>query len=130
LSEQATVTDDLINWSYSKKSASERESVNVLIECIDLQNRKSRDYQNPNSSIKQAHHYRRGIDTIHDMIDQKLKRAQSLIESGAVPNNESLEDTYKDMINYCSFAVSYLRGKMDGQDPTRDAFNHIAPERT
>ena len=39
------------------------------------------------------------------------------------PNFESLEDTYKDMINYASFAVSYLRGKMEGQDTNRDMFN-------
>ena len=64
-------------------------------------------------------HYRRGVDTIHDMIHQKLLRAQSLLEADVGLEErqfESLEDTYKDMINYCSFAVSYLRGKMDGQE--------------
>ena len=50
------------------------------------------------------------------MIHQKLLRAQSLLEADGDVKFESLEDTYKDMINYCSFAVSYLRGKMDGQD--------------
>jgi len=40
----------------------------VLLECAGLQELKSKDYQNPNSSVKQAMHYRRGIDTIHDMI--------------------------------------------------------------
>ena len=50
-------------------------------------------------------------------------RATSLIESGNDPNFESLEDTYKDMINYASFAVSYMRGKMDGQQSGRDMFN-------
>jgi len=29
------------------------------------------------------------------------------------------------MINYASFAVSYMRGKMDGQDPNRDMFNKV-----
>ena len=28
------------------------------------------------------------------------------------------------MINYASFAVSYMRGKMDGQNPNRDMFNN------
>jgi hypothetical protein len=50
------------------------------------------------------------------MIHQKLLRAQSLLEAEGDPKFESLEDTYKDMINYCSFAVSYMRGKMDGQN--------------
>ena len=93
----------------------EKEAVKILKECIDLQLAKSQDYQNPKSDIKQAMHYRRGVDTIHDMIHQKLLRAQSLLEADGDVKFESLEDTYKDMINYCSFAVSYMRGKMDGQ---------------
>jgi hypothetical protein len=106
-------------------SSSKRESVKVLEECIDLQIKKSQDYQNPNSQIVQAMHYRRGVDTIHDIILGKVQRATSVLESGNNPNFESLEDTYKDMINYCSFAVSYMRGKMEGQDPSRDMFNRI-----
>jgi hypothetical protein len=109
-------------------SSPKRESVAVLEECIELQKRKSQDYQNPNSNIVQSMHYRRGVSTIHDMISQKLLRAQSLLEAyengeGSTPNFESLEDTYKDLINYASFAVSYIRGKMEGQDPTRDMLN-------
>ena len=104
-----------------------RESVRVLEECIELQKRKSRDYQNPNSNIVQSMHYRRGVSTIHDMIHQKLLRAQSLLEAqenGTYnPNFESLEDSYKDLINYASFAVSYLRGGMEGQDHNRDFLN-------
>lgn len=99
-----------------KEIKNERESILILQECIELQKKKSEDYQNPNSNVKQADHYRRGLDTIHDMIHQKLLRAQSLLESGAAPKNEALEDTYKDMINFCSFAVAWIRGKIDGQD--------------
>lgn len=102
---------------------SERESVKVLQECIDLQLKKSQDYQNPNSNVTQAMHYRRGVDTIHDTMQGKLYRAQSLLESGGDPNFESLEDTYKDLINYASFAVAWLRGGIPGQDPDRDMFN-------
>ena len=101
----------------------ERESVKVLQECIDLQIRKSQDYQNPNSNVVQAMHYRRGVDSIHDTMHGKMLRAQSLLESGSAANFESLEDTYKDLINYASFAVSYIRGKMEGQDPDRDYLN-------
>lgn len=105
-----------------------RESIVVLEECIDLQKRKSQDYQNPKSNIVQAMHYRRGLSSIHDMIHQKLLRAQSLlepIEQGGKydPNFESLEDTYKDLINYASFAVSYIRGSMEGQQNDRDLLN-------
>jgi hypothetical protein len=106
-----------------KSMSNERESVKVLQECIDLQIRKSQDYQNPNSNVVQAMHYRRGVDSIHDTMHGKMLRAQSLLESGSAANFESLEDTYKDLINYASFAVSYIRGKMEGQDPDRDYLN-------
>jgi hypothetical protein len=116
-------------------SSAKRESVTVLEECIELQKRKSQDYQNPNSNIVQSMHYRRGVSTIHDMISQKLLRAQSLLEAyengeNTTPNFESLEDTYKDLINYASFAVSYLRGQMEGQDQNRDMLNRVKPKTT
>ena len=100
-----------------------KESVKVLKECIELQTKKSQDYQSKESNVTQAMHYRRGVDTIHDIILGKVVRATSLLESGNEPNFESLEDTYKDLINYSSFAVSYIRGKMEGQDPNRNMFN-------
>ena len=103
-----------------------KESIKVLEECAAVQKKKGSDYQNPNSNVKQAMHYRRGIDSIHDIMQGKMYRAQSLLESAegaANPNYESIEDTYMDLINYASFAVEYLRGKMDGQDTTRDMFN-------
>lgn len=106
---------------------STKESIKVLEECAAVQKKKGSDYQNPNSNVKQAMHYRRGIDSIHDLLQGKLYRAQSLLEAANngsdAPNFESIEDTYMDLINYASFAVEYLRGKMDGQDPSRDIFN-------
>jgi|TARA_Y100000114_G_C11536810_1_gene220684 hypothetical protein len=100
-----------------------KESLRVLQECAELQAKKSQDYQSDESTVTQAMHYRRGVDTIHDIILGKVVRATSLLESGNEPNFESLEDTYKDLINYSSFAVSYIRGKMEGQDPNRNMFN-------
>ena len=101
----------------------QKESILVLQECAELQSKKSEDYQNPNSNVKQADHYRRGVDSIHDTMHGKMLRAQSLLESGDAANFESLEDTYKDLINYASFAVSYIRGKMEGQKPELDYLN-------
>ena len=97
-----------------------KESLKVLQECAELQAKKSQDYQSSDSTVVQSMHYRRGVDTIHDIILGKVMRATSLIESD--PNNPNFE-SLKDMINYCSFAVSYIRGKMEGQDPDRDMFN-------
>ena len=101
----------------------QKESIIVLQECAELQSKKSEDYQNSNSNVKQADHYRRGVDSIHDTMHGKMLRAQSLLESGNTANFESLEDTYKDLINYASFAVSYIRGKMEGQKPELDYLN-------
>lgn len=106
----------------------ERCSVNVLRECIDLQNKKSNDYQNPNSSIKQADYYPNGCMTLLDTIQAKVLRMRSVMEamvndSKYNPNFESLEDSAKDLINYASFFVAYSRGKVDGQKPDRDFLN-------
>lgn len=104
-----------------------KKPAQILQECIDLQVSKGKDYQNPNSRVKQADYYPRGIDSIHDIVNAKTLRATSLLESRKNPNHESLEDTYIDLINYCSFAVAWLRGGIDGQDPHRDIFNKAYP---
>lgn len=106
--------------------SNERESIKVLAECAELQARKSKDYQNEKSRIRQADHYPRGCATILDMVHQKITRIYSVMESmeyGDSPNFESLEDSAKDAINYLSFFVSYSRGKMEGQDLDRDFVN-------
>lgn len=106
----------------------ENESVKVLQECIELQNKKSSDYQNPNSRIKQLDYYPRGLHTITDICWAKMLRIYSVLEAmendkNYNPNFESLEDSFKDLINYSSFAVSWIRGGIDGQDPSKDIFN-------
>jgi hypothetical protein len=105
-----------------------KESISVLQECAALQLKKSNDYQNPNSRIKQADYYPRGVASILDTIHGKVLRAYSVMEAmendpNYKPNFESLEDSFKDMINYASFAVAYSRGKIEGQDGTRDFLN-------
>lgn len=44
---------------------------------------------------------------IHD----KIARINNLIDSGKVPNNESLEDSFKDLANYAIISLMVLRGK-------------------
>lgn len=106
----------------------ERESIRVLQECAEIQLKKSKDYQNDASRIRQADYYPRGIATITDLIYAKTLRMQSVIEamekdSTYKPNFESIEDSAMDLINYASFVVAYSRGKMDGQSPDRDFLN-------
>lgn len=110
----------------------ERHSVQVLRECIDLQNKKANDYQNPNSTIKQADYYPSGCLTILEIIHAKVLRMRSVMEAmqhdpNYKPNFESLEDSAKDLINYASFYVAYSRGMVDGQEADRDFLNRKKP---
>lgn len=41
----------------------------------------------------------------------KLARINNLIDSGAEPEHESLEDSFKDMANYAIIGLLVLRGK-------------------
>jgi hypothetical protein len=105
-----------------------RESIKVLQECAEIQDKKSRDYQNENSRIRQADYYPRGILSIMELINTKTIRLWSVLEAmendpNYEPNFESIEDSLKDLINYSSFAVAYSRGKIDGQTSDRDFLN-------
>ena len=115
------------NSTIPNKSHDEvRDSVKVLEECINLQISKSQDYQADVSEVNQADYYLSGIDTIYEIMHAKMLRIRSVQDkarAGYGTNHESLEDSYKDLINYASFAVSYLRGTMDGQALNRDMFN-------
>jgi hypothetical protein len=105
-----------------------KESIRVLEEAKQLQLKKANDYQNPNSNITQADYYPNGCGTILDVINTKVLRMRSVIEAmqhdpNYEPNFESLEDSAVDLINYASFFVEYSRGKMQGQDKSRNFLN-------
>jgi len=67
-----------------------RESIKVLQECAELQDRKARDYQNEKSRIRQADHYPRGTATILDMVHQKMTRMYSVMEAAEHGENQGL----------------------------------------
>jgi hypothetical protein len=105
-----------------------KESIKILHECADLQLKKSNDYQNPNSIVRQADYYPRGVASILDIIHAKTLRLRSVLEAmesdpNYKPNFESIEDSAKDLINYSSFLAAYVRGGIDGQSPDRDFLN-------
>lgn len=107
-----------------------RRSVEILEECIELQNLKGSDYQNPNSTVRQADYYVNGISTIYDIMHAKMLRLKSLMEANQVDSSqtqkfESMQDSVKDLINYASFAAAYLEGKVDGQSKDRNIFNRV-----
>jgi hypothetical protein len=45
----------------------------------------------------------------------KLARLNNLVDSGADPQHESLEDTFKDMANYAVIGLLVLRGQWDNK---------------
>ena len=105
-----------------------KESLKVLQHAAEIQTRKSNDYQNPNSRIKQSDYYPRGCASILDVMNGKILRIQSVMEAmendpNYVPNFESMEDSAVDLINYASFFVAYMRGKIEGQSEDRDFLN-------
>lgn len=105
-----------------------KESLKVLQECAELQTKKSNDYQNPNSNIRQADYYPRGVASLLDIVHAKTLRMFSVLEAMEndpkyKPNFESLEDSAKDLINYGSFIAAYIRNGVDGQDPNKDFLN-------
>ena len=100
----------------------------ILQQAISLIEKKGNDYQNPNSSIKQADYFPRGCASILDMIHIKLLRMRSIIEAiqsskEFEPNNESLKDSAIDLINYASFFAAYIDGDIDGQTNEKDLLN-------
>src|SRR5690606_367757 len=96
-------------------------SIQVLNEAIEVQRLKGMDYNS--GSIKQAMYYPRGIQSMLDTIQSKIYRITSISETTNKPNNESIEDSFIDIINTASFAVSFLRKQMDGQDISKDHLN-------
>ena len=103
-------------------------SLEVLKRAAEVQTKKSDDYQNPKSRIKQAMYYPRGCATILDTMAAKVLRMQSVMEAMELdpsyePNFESLEDSCVDLINYASFIGAYCRGGIEGQDPKKDFLN-------
>lgn len=114
-----------------EKQMYSRPSANVLLEAATLQEKKGKDYQNPLSRVRQADHYPRGVYSILDVVNGKVLRMYSVLETmeaGGDVNFESVEDSAIDAINYLSFIVAYMRGEIDGQEADKDIFNRRGNE--
>ncbi|QDP51745.1 MAG: hypothetical protein GOVbin1578_8 [Prokaryotic dsDNA virus sp.] len=96
--------------------------------CLLMQERKGSDYQNTNSSVKQIDYYPNGVKDIVCMMHTKLTRIRSCLDADFV-NNESIEDSAYDLINYTTFLIMYLNYSFDGQTKDKDIFNNEIPGR-
>ena len=84
----------------------EDNAANILLECAELIEKKSKDYNNGRSRDEYALYGRKShMQSIHT----KYLRLRSLIEQEGTPNFESIEDTLKDLANYCAIAIDWER---------------------
>lgn len=100
---------------YSKDSIVARELhlevnlSNLSKELNDLLLSKHKDYGPKNISQAPGG----PINGLRVRMHDKLARINNLIDSGASPEHESLEDSFKDMANYAIIGLLVLRGKWD-----------------
>jgi len=75
----------------------------------DLLLSKHRDYGPKNISLAPGG----AVNGLRVRMHDKLARINNLVDSGADPQHESLEDSFKDMANYAIIGLLVLRGQWD-----------------
>lgn len=83
----------------------------ALDELTELLLSKHRDYGPKNISLAPGG----PINGLRVRMHDKLARINNLVDSGADPEHESLEDSFKDMANYAIIGLLVLRGKWDNE---------------
>ena len=81
----------------------------VTSDLFDLLIRKHKDYGPKNISLSPGG----PLNGLRVRMWDKLARINNLVDTGAKPENESLEDSFKDMANYAIIGLLVLRGKWD-----------------
>jgi hypothetical protein len=74
---------------------------------FDLLIRKHKDYGPKNISLSPGG----PLNGLRVRMWDKLARINNLVDTGAKPENESLEDSFKDMANYAIIGLLVLQGK-------------------
>ena len=82
---------------------------NTVKELTDLLLSKHRDYGPKNISLAPGG----AINGLRVRMHDKLARINNLFDSGADPQHESLEDSFKDMANYAIIGLLVLREQWD-----------------
>lgn len=102
-------TDDIIaKHSIAGSSAQfDNDVADVTSALFDLLIKKHKDYGPKNIALSPGG----PLNGLRVRMWDKLARINNLIESGAKPENESLEDSFKDMANYAIIGLLVLQGK-------------------
>lgn len=86
---------------------SEDPLIKVLGEIMQLQRRKSADYNA--SNVSRDEYWPFGRKSFVQMLWTKVLRLRSLVADDRTPQNESIEDTAKDLIVYSLFMIEWMR---------------------
>ncbi len=81
--------------------------LSIADELASLLLKKHKDYGPKNIS----HSPGGALNGLRVRMHDKIARINHLIDSGSSPENESLEDSFKDLANYSIIAMMVLRGK-------------------
>lgn len=89
----------------------DNDMTQITQELGDLLLSKHRDYGPKNISDSPGG----AVNGLRVRMHDKLARINNLVDSGATPEHESLEDSFKDMANYAIIGLLVLRGKWDNK---------------
>jgi hypothetical protein len=85
----------------------EFDVIDIADELASLLLKKHKDYGPKNIS----HSPGGALNGLRVRMHDKIARINHLIDSGSSPENESLEDSFKDLANYSIISMMVLRGK-------------------
>jgi hypothetical protein len=105
----ATMIDGKIEPYLVREVHLETHMAAAVKELGDLLLSKHRDYGPKNISLAPGG----AVNGLRVRMHDKLARINNLVDSGADPQHESLEDSFKDMANYAIIGLLVLRGQWD-----------------
>jgi hypothetical protein len=101
--------DNLNDTNLKREVHLEAHLANTVKELSELLLSKHKDYGPKNISQAPGG----PINGLRVRMHDKLARISNLVDSGADPQHESLEDSFKDMANYAIIGLLVLRGQWD-----------------
>jgi hypothetical protein len=104
-----TAESNINNPAIARELHLEVHLSNTIKELSDLLLSKHRDYGPKNISQAPGG----PINGLRVRMHDKLARISNLVDSGADPQHESLEDSFKDMANYAIIGLLVLREQWD-----------------
>lgn len=90
----------------------EDEAADIYNECRTILYKKQADYGPKSVSQAPGGALNGVLVRMHD----KWQRIQHLVETGATPENESLIDSFQDLLNYCVIALMVLDNTWPGTE--------------